>query len=114
METAQFGVGLAQSMSGFEVVTVVRLRQKKKSATLAQIVSRTSAIMKFGAGTGVDPFGKVKGLITDSINTLQAEASSEASHKSYCDEKMSKANEIPRPMLVSNLRECSKHALVEK
>ena len=37
----------------------------------------------FGAGTGEDPFAKVKGLITCLINRLQAEAPSEASHTSY-------------------------------
>ena len=111
METVQFGVGLAhyssqveRPMSGFEVVTVVRrLAKKEHSAALAQLVSRTSAIMKFGAGVGVDPFVRVKGLITDLSNRLQAEASSEASHKAYCDEQTSKATEISRPMLGSNL-----------
>ena len=82
-------------MSGFEVVTVVRrLAKKEHSAALAQLVSRISAIMMFCAGAGADPFVKVKGLITDSINVLQSEASSEASHKSYCDEETSKATEI--------------------
>ena len=111
METAQCGVGLAhhssqveRPMSGFKVVTMVRRFAKKKhSAALAQLVSRTSAIMKFGAGAGVDPFMKVKGLITDLINRLQTEASSDASHKSYCDEETSKATEISRPILGSNL-----------
>ena len=86
METAQVGVGLAHyslQLSRFEVVTVVsRLAKKEHSAALAQLASRTSAIMKFGVGAGVDPFVKVKGLFTDLINRLQAEASSEASHKS--------------------------------
>ena len=111
METVQFGVGLAhyssqveRPLSGFEVVTMVRrLAKKEHSAALAQLVSRTSAIIKFGASAGVDPFVKVKGFITDLIKRLQAEASSEASHKSYCDEQTSKATEISRPMLGSNL-----------
>ena len=91
-------------MSGFEVVTVVRhLAKKEHSAALAQLASRTSAIMKFGVGAGVDPFVKVKSLFTDLINRLQAETSSEASHKLYCDEETSKATEISRPMLGSNL-----------
>ena len=48
METAQFGVGLAHYSSQVE---------RPRSF---QLVSRTSAIMKFGAGAGVDPFVKVK------------------------------------------------------
>ena len=42
--------------------------------------------MKFGAGVTENPVAKGKGLITELINKLQAEAS----HKSYCDEELSK------------------------
>ena len=41
--------------------------------------SRMSATLKFGAGSGVDPFAKPKGLITELISRLQEEASSVAS-----------------------------------
>ena len=38
-------------MSGFNVVTMVgHLAKKEHSAALAQLASRTSAIMKFGVG----------------------------------------------------------------
>ena len=43
-------------------------------------------------GVGEGPFPKVKGLITDLINRLQAEGS-EASHKSCSDEKMLRRKE---------------------
>jgi len=49
--------------------------------------------MKFGAGAGEDPFAKVKDSITELINRVQAEASSEASHKWYCDEELSETTE---------------------
>ena len=48
-------------------------------SALPHLASRLSAILKFGAGTGVDPFAKVKGFITELISRLQEEASSEAS-----------------------------------
>ena len=56
-----------------------RLAKKEHSAALAQLTLRTSAIMMFGAGIGEEPFAKVKGLVTDFIKKLQAEASSVAS-----------------------------------
>ena len=43
-----------------------------------QLISRMSAVMKFGPGAVEDPFVKVKQSITDVINKLQREASSEA------------------------------------
>ena len=79
-------------LKGFEMVTTVRrLAEQERSTALAQLASRISAIMKFGAGAGDDPF--VKGLITDLINRLQAEASFETNQQSYCDGGMSKASE---------------------
>ena len=63
------------------------------SALLAQLASRISAIMKFGAETGDGPFVKVKGSITESISRLLVETSSLASLKAYCNGEMSAATE---------------------
>ena len=63
----------------FEVVTMVRrLAQKEHSVATSQLASRISVVKKFGAGTGEEPFAKVKPLITEVIDVLQSEASSEA------------------------------------
>ena len=75
METAQFGVGLAHYSSQVER-PMLRVRSgdsgdaSPRRSTLPRSLSssRALAIMKFGAGAGVDPFVKVKGLITDLIN----------------------------------------------
>ena len=72
------------------VTAIRRLAEQGHSAALAQLGSRISAIMKFGAGADDDPFVKVKGLIMD-FSRLQAEASSETNQKSRCDEETSKA-----------------------
>ena len=77
-------------LKAFELVTMVRrLAEQEHSTALAQLGSRISAIMKFGAGADDDPFVKVKDLITDLINRLQAEVN----QKSCCDEETSKATE---------------------
>jgi len=74
-----------------EVVTMVKkLAEKHHSAALAQLASRMSAVIRFGAAGGADPFGKVKGLIADMISKLEKEAQGEATEKAYCDEQMSK------------------------
>jgi hypothetical protein len=75
-----------------EVITLVkRLAKQHHSAALAQLASRISAVMRMGASTGAgDPFGKVKGLITDMIAKLEKEATGEATEKAYCDEQMTK------------------------
>ena len=67
-----------------------------RRSTLPRSARLAHFCMKFGAGAGVDPFVKVEGLITDLINRLQVEASSETRHKSYCDEETSKAAEFSR------------------
>jgi len=69
---------------------IKKLARDHHSAALAQLASRISAVIKYGSSTGDDPFAKVKALISDMIQKLEAEASSEASEKSYCDEEMAK------------------------
>merc|ERR1719377_215480 len=74
-----------------DVVSVVkRLAEDHHSTALAQLASRISTAIRYGAATGEDPFAKIKGLITEMIDKLMKEAEAEASHKAYCDEEMSK------------------------
>jgi len=74
-----------------EVVTVVsNLAKKHHSSALAQLASRISAVVKYGAGDGEDVFAKIKGLIGDMIAKLEKEAEEDATEKAYCDEEMAK------------------------
>merc|ERR1712113_135088 len=78
-------------LAGAEVVTLVKkLAKEHHSAGLAQLASRVSAILHYGASAGDDPFVKVRGLISDMISKLEAEASAEATEKAYCDEQIAK------------------------
>merc|ERR1712160_717 len=76
-------------LAGIEVVTLVkRLAQTQHSPALAQLASRMNAILRYGASAGDDPFGKVRGLISDMISKLEAQSSTEATEKAYCDEQI--------------------------
>jgi len=74
-----------------EVVNLVKnLAAKQHSTALNQLGDRIKAVLKYGASTGEDPFGKIKGMIGDMINKLEQEAQSEAVEKAYCDEELAK------------------------
>merc|ERR1719272_872739 len=69
---------------------VKRLAKEQHSSALAQLASRVAAILHYGASAGDDPFVKVRGLISDMISKLEAEAQAEATEKAYCDEQIAK------------------------
>merc|ERR1719401_3042114 len=74
-------------LANFEAVRFVRkLAQTQHSSALAQLASRMAAAMH--SGSSADPFGKVKGLIADMIEKLEAEAEADATHKAYCDKEI--------------------------
>merc|ERR1719398_157006 len=80
-------------LANVEAIRFVRdLARKSKSPAMAQLASRMSSAIKLSTAAGEDPFAKVKGLITDMIVTLEADAESDASHKAYCDKEMSATN----------------------
>ena len=72
------------------------------------LASSIPAIMNFGFRAGEVPLVKGPGfLITDFINMLQAEFSSEESHKSYCNGRQpTRRMEILKPSLQSTLPNC--------
>merc|ERR1719393_1086108 len=53
---------------------------------------RIAAAVRVGAGSGSDPFGKVKTMIAQMIEKLESEGSADASHKAYCDKELSESN----------------------
>jgi len=89
-----FQVARVQSradLAGLEVVQMIKqLAKKHHSSALAQLASRMTAAIRFGAAGGEDPFAKVKGLIEGLIAKLEAEAKADATEKAYCDEEMAK------------------------
>jgi len=77
-------------LANFEAVHFVRdLARKQHSQVLAQLAARMASTIRAG---GADPFEKVKGLITDMIEKLEAEAGADATKKAYCDKELKEAN----------------------
>jgi hypothetical protein len=82
-----------QDLANFEVVRMVRqLAKKTSSAELAQLASRVASTVRFGGGSKEDIFAKVKGLITDMVEKLEAEAQADATEKAFCDKELAETN----------------------
>jgi len=92
-------------LANFEVVRLIRdLAKKEKSTGLAQLASRVASTVRFGGGNQADIFGKVRGMITDMIEKLEADAESDATEKAFCDKELAE----------SRLKKDDKSAEIEK
>jgi hypothetical protein len=79
--------------AGREAIKLVRdLARQQDSPMLAQLASRMKASMSLGNGNSDNPFGKIKGLISDMIEKLEAQADSEATEKAFCDKELGENN----------------------
>merc|ERR1719407_266703 len=80
----QVSMSSGTDLANFEAIRLVRdLAQKQKSTALAQLASRMVTAMR-----SKDPFAKVKGLISQMIEKLLAEAEADATEKAFCDKEM--------------------------
>jgi len=78
----------------YEAVRYVHdLARKQHSTLLAQLASRLSSTVKFSTGSQADVFAKIKGLITDMVEKLEAEAEADATEKAYCDKELAETNQ---------------------
>lgn len=91
VQTSGSALHTRADLANAEIVNLVKkLAREQHSAALAQLASRISAVIRYGASSGEDPFAKVRSLISDMIAKLEKEAGAEANEKSYCDEEMAK------------------------
>merc|ERR1719387_2431997 len=66
-----------------------QLATKDNSDALSLLAQRVEAASMMGE----DPFAKIKGLIAEMIEKLEADAAKEASHKAFCDKEMKEEKE---------------------
>jgi len=73
-----------------KVIDAIR-RINKSDVALSQLSLRVQAAFQMTAGA--DVFGKVRGMITEMIDKLVAEAAEEADHKAWCDKETAETQE---------------------
>jgi chromosome segregation ATPase len=87
-------VQTSMSNTNSKVVRFIRqLAKKTRAPALAQLASRMASEIRFGSGSEADVFAKIKGLIADMIEKLEAEAEADATKKAYCDKELAETNQ---------------------
>jgi chromosome segregation ATPase len=93
LQIARSKMSTGADLAKFEAVRFIRdLAMKENSPALAQLASRMSSAMRLNSGSS-DPFAKVKGLISDMLAKLEADADADATQKAYCDKEMAESND---------------------
>jgi len=86
-------ISTRQDLVNFETARFVRdLAKKQQSTELAQLASRITSTVRFSGGSREDIFAKIKGLISDMISKLEAEAEGDATEKAFCDKELGETN----------------------
>merc|ERR1719515_389168 len=67
---------------------VVNLLQQLATKDDSDSISLLAQRVEAASMMGEDPFAKIKGLISEMIEKLEADAAKEASHKAFCDKEM--------------------------
>jgi len=92
--TAASGLSTGADLARYEAVRFVQdLSQRQNSTALAQLAMRMASVVRVSSANGDDPFAKIKGLISDMIDKLEAEAAADAEHKAFCDKELSENEE---------------------
>jgi len=82
------------TLVSFEAVRFIGdLARKQHSTVLSQLASRLNSEVRYGSGNKADVFAKIKGLIQDMIEKLEAEAEADATKKAYCDKELAETNQ---------------------
>lgn len=74
----------------FAVVHRLReLGKEQSSAALTQLASRMATAVSLSTRQGVDPFKKVRAMLSDMLERLEKEAGEDATQKAFCDKELS-------------------------
>merc|ERR1719506_3221500 len=85
-QTSFLQISTRSDLVSFEAVRYIRdLSKKQHSTALAQLASRMASTIRFGNGNKEDIFAKIKGLISDMITKMEAEAEADATEKAFCN-----------------------------
>merc|ERR1711956_118155 len=87
-ETTAGAADLSYGLNQVSFLQSGGLRAVRHLPDFAQLTMRMDAAIR----TSDDPFAKVKGLIQDMIETLEAQAEADATEKAYCDKELAESN----------------------
>merc|ERR1719183_2615623 len=92
LQVSRSSLSSGTDLANYEAVRFIRdLAQKHKSTALAQLAQKMVQVMRAGSHAGEEIFGKIKGLISDMIEKLLAEAQADATEKAFCDKEMAES-----------------------